>query len=392
MKRQHRVVGNVRPPLILHVVECLRGGGAEAFVRELIPTLDRHGFDGRALCAYGDSRLTDAEAASWAGKVYYQRRDGVPRLRYLREMRRIVRQVAPDIVHTHTHVGAVWGRAAALLERVPIVVHTEHQSLYPLPFLDQVANTILTPRTDVIVTFSERAAALVRRREKVRDLHVIPNGIRVRPQPTAVDRRAARKKLGVEESHVVTGMLANLEAHKNPGLAIEAIALLPLQDRTALRFAFFGSGSLRGNLEMRVRELGIEEIVRFYGFRSDVEELLPGLDFIVSTSAREMMPMSLLESMNAALPIIGAPHGGTLDLVIDGATGIVLKTWSAQELADAIHWAAVHAEWRVRAGQAAHARVREHYNVETSADKYAQLYRTLLDDTQTRRQKSSRFA
>jgi glycosyltransferase involved in cell wall biosynthesis len=265
-----------------------------------------------------------------------------------------------------------------LLEEVPIIVHTEHRSADTLGAIERAALAILNRRTDVIVTFSERTAQLVRRRESVRDLHVIPNGIPVQPIPTENDRRFARRKLDIDQNNIAIGIVANLHPHKNPGLAIDAIARLPSRTRDVVRLAVFGDGPLRDDLSARAKKLGIETLVRFYGFRVDMAELLPGLDLILTTSAREMMPMSLLESMNAALPIIGAPHAGTLDLVVDGETGIVLRSWDAGQLAEAIEWAVSHAEWRSQAGRDAYNRLKQNFDIEKVADQYVELYHRLL--------------
>jgi glycosyltransferase involved in cell wall biosynthesis len=293
-------------------------------------------------------------------------------------MRRSIHLISPDIVHTHTHVGAVWGRAAAVLARVPRIAHTEHRSVDRLPPLERAAIALLNSRTDVIVTFSERAAKLVRERERIRDLHVIPNGIRVRPLPSETDRRIARRKLDLDEKVVAVGMIANLYPHKNPFLGIDAIARLPAQSRGAIRLALFGDGPLRHALSARADELGVQALVRFYGFRTDIEQLLPGMDLILTTSPREMMPISLLESMNAALPIIGAPHAGTLDLVVDGETGLVLKSWDPGLFGEALEWAITHPEWRARAGSAAHLRLKKYFDIETVADRYVDLYQRML--------------
>jgi len=294
-------------------------------------------------------------------------------------MRQLIREIRPDIVHTHTHVGASWGRTAAMLEKVPIIVHTEHRSVDSLPLLELIAHSIINRRTDVTVTFSERTAELVRHRESLDAVHIIPNGIRVRPAPpTESDRRAARAVLGFGEDLVVVGMIANLLPNKNPGLVIDAFARLTPEARGVARLAFFGDGPLRNDLLAQAARLGIQSFVQLYGFRADLEQVLPGLDLMVSTSAREMMPMSFLESMNAALPIIGAPHVGTLDLVRDGETGIILSSWDADALAAALDWAIERPDWRLRAGNAAYERLRRNFDIESVADRYVDLYRSLL--------------
>ena len=378
-QKRRTIKNSEQAAVVLHITQALRGGGEQTFVRELIPGLLRRGIDARVLCAYGDSRLTAAESEAWIGRIYCLERSGVPRLRYLNQMRRLVREIAPTIVHTHGHVGGTWGRIAAVLEKVPIIIHTEHVSRDALRGLERVAHSFLNRRTNLTVMFSERTAEIVKRREKIYKPYITPNGIRIRPAPTQADRNAARQRLGIDVNHIALGLIANLEAHKNPALAIEAIAYLPAQTRSVLRLALFGDGTLRETLAARAEELGMRDTVRFYGFRDDLIELLPGLDAVLSTSAREMMPMSLLEAMNAALPIVGVPHAGTLDLVVNGETGIVLESWDVRALAEAVGWVAEHPEWRVRAGNAAYNHLKKNFDIEIITDRYVELYWALLD-------------
>jgi len=98
----------------------------------------------------------------------------------------------------------------------------------------------------------------------------------------------------------------------------------------------------------------------------------------LTLSRREMMPMSLLEAMNASLPIIGTPHLGTLDLVVDMETGMIVRSWEPARIAEAIEWATENPQWRVRAGAAAHARLASNFDIELVATQYADLYRHLL--------------
>jgi|SRR5579872_7443329 len=365
-------------PVVLHVVQSLQGGGAEALVCDLIPRLRQRGIDARVLCAYDSTQLPPSEVSGWVDSVYYQQRTGISKFQYLMTMRGLMRRISPHIVHTHTHVGSTWGRAAAVLAGVPLIIHTEHRSVETFTGLERAATTILNHRTQAIITFSERTAELVRRREAVREISVIPNGIPLRPAPTQEDRHAAREKLGFEENLVIVGVVANLYEHKNPALAIEAFACISSDTRRGSRLAFFGDGPLRSDLLRRVQELELEGLVRFYGFRNDLKSLLPGLDLVLTTSPREMMPISLLEAMNAALPIIGTPHAGTLDLVIDRETGLILRSWDQAAIAEAIEQAVLQPGWRHRAGEAAYERLKRNFDIEMVTDRYVDLYRKML--------------
>jgi glycosyltransferase involved in cell wall biosynthesis len=365
--------------VVLHIVQALRGGGAQTLVREVVPRLRSRGVDARVLCAYGDSQLTAGEMSAWHDIVYCERRAGVPRLRYIAQLRTRLESVRPALVHTHTHSGSIWGRTAAVLSRVPAIIHTEHDSVESFPPVERIAVGVLSLRTDAVVVFSDRSADVVRRREKVAHPCVIPNGIKVRPIPTAQERQIARTKLGGEAKELLIGVVASLEPYKNPALALESLACVSGELREKLRLLFFGEGSLRSSLATRSHQLGIAHLVRFLGFRDDLPELLPGLDIVLSTSSREMMPISFLEAMNNGVPIIGTPHGGTLDLVKDRETGIVLGGWDRHEVASAIEWVAVNRQWRIRAAISSHQHVLDNFDIEKVSDRYLDLYAEILN-------------
>jgi glycosyltransferase involved in cell wall biosynthesis len=293
------------------------------------------------------------------------------------QLRRCIREVGPTIVHTHAHVGAAWGRTAAVLERVPIIIHTEHISKETLPIAQRLAHKFLNPKTSVTIAFSDRTAAIARKREKIRELRIIPNGIPLQPVPTSLQRHMARDVLNLGDA-VVIGVIGNLYPHKKPELALESFGLIPAGARQNVCLAFFGEGPLRESLTARARTLGVGNATRFFGFRRDLQSLLPGLDLVLSTSSREMMPMSLLEAMNAALPIISVPHAGALDLVVSGETGIVVQSWSARDLANALQFATGKPDWRCEAGVAAYARLKKYFDIEMVADEYAALYNGLV--------------
>jgi glycosyltransferase involved in cell wall biosynthesis len=179
---------------------------------------------------------------------------------------------------------------------------------------------------------------------------------------------------------LVIGMICNLFPHTAPDIALDALRYLVSEntqelERRSLRLAIFGDGPMRSALERFVKVWGLEDWVRLFGFRVDLADILPGLDAILTTSLREMMPVSLLEAMNAGVAIIGAPHNGTLDLVADGVTGIVLKGWGPHHLAAALIDERVNKTWLRAAGSAGRARLMEHFDIRAVAKAYLALYR-----------------
>ncbi len=360
-------------------MQTLKGGGAETLVRELVPRLRQRGIDANALCAY-DSRLDAVERESIGGHILEaKKREGFD-AGFILRMRGIIARERPDIVHTHTITGKYWGRIAAVAAGVPHIVHTEHCPKPQIRFVEHLVTRPLVRFTETYVTFSERNAAFVRRREITPHLTIIPNGIALSPSPTELQRAAARIKLGGNPEELRVGIVGSLVPKKNPELALRALALVPENLRNTIRLDFLGVGGLADPLRRLAQELGLLERVSFHGFRSDVRELLPGLDLLLTVAFIEAAPISLLEAMAAAIPIVGTPHDGTLDMVVDDQTGIITRDWSASAVAEALMRAVRDRQWRLSAGVAGRSRSERYFDIEKVADRHAELYRSLVNN------------
>ena len=360
---------------ILHIVETLKGGGAETFVRQLLPRLRDRGIDSRVVAMYA-ANLTDQERAGLGCDVYEVHKRGRYDLGAPYRLFRIVKEVAPDIAHTHVVTGKYWGRACAAFAGVPVIVHTEHSSRPRIRPWEWPASFLLNRRTDAVITFSERTAAFLRRRERASKLFVIPNGIQVGAPPSALQRSEARRALQAGDKTVI-GMVGNLLPVKNYDLALKAFSLLPPPMRATTRLDIFGAGPLDQHLRSRANDLGLNSSVAFWGFNSNVHELLAGFDLLLSTSLRESAPLSFLEAMNAGLPIIGTPSMGTLDIVDDGITGTVVRTWEAGDVAQALKRAIDDPAWRVQASTSSWLRLKDNFDIEIVADRHLRLYEDL---------------
>jgi glycosyltransferase involved in cell wall biosynthesis len=360
---------------VLHVIGTLRAGGAETLVRELLPRFVRRGVDVAAYSGY-DPRLTADERADLTYPVFEGAKSGHFDVGFASRTVAAIRRFAPDIVHTHTVTGKYWGRACALAGGVKFIVHTEHSPRERLPLWERPLARILAPRTNVFITFSQRNAEQLAKREFISRTAVIPNGIEIEPAPTETQRRSARESLGAANGLVVIGVVANLAPQKNQRLAIEAFARAAGRQRA--RLDLFGAGPELDALQRLAAELGVAHAVRFWGFRSDIRALLPGLDIFLSVATIEAAPISFLEAMSAGVPILGTPHNGTLDFVDDGVSGFVIRDWSVASVADALDFAVADVSWRAKVGSAARRHIVEQFDIERTADRHVELYETLL--------------
>lgn len=308
---------------------------------------------------------------------------------FIARMVAALRRHRADVVHTHAHHGRYWGRLAAVLAGVPLIVHTEHNPDLTPPAPRRVfaaLNRLLNPRTAAFVDFTPRRREELAAAERIplERIVVIPNGIPpVEPDPSA--RATARAELGVGPDELAVVVVARLFPQKRQDLAIDAVAALPPALRERVRLILVGDGPLRDELRVQAIGHGLSEQVRFLGFRADARALLAGADVALLTSAREAMPLVIIEAMLERAPIVSTPWAGAQAMLGDGRYGLVADAFTPAAVAAALGAALEdRAAAFARAGDAlAHARVE--FDVATQARRYAALYRALSARTRSAR-------
>jgi glycosyltransferase involved in cell wall biosynthesis len=135
---------------------------------------------------------------------------------------------------------------------------------------------------------------------------VIPNGIALNLSAKPTKSRAAmRQEIGVEDSTKVAIGVGRLCPQKNFEASIKAMAFLKSRNTIPdVKLLVCGDGEDKTWLENSVQELGLTEVVRFMGNRTDVSSLLAASDVFLSTSNHEGMPLSVLEALSAGLPCV----------------------------------------------------------------------------------------
>src|SRR5438309_9195516 len=99
-------------------------------------------------------------------------------------------------------------------------------------------------------------------------------------------------------------MIGRLTAIKNPSMLLQAAERLVRRTKNPMSFVFIGGGELRDSLEEEARARGLADRVRFTGWRKDVANLLAEIDIVALTSNSEGTPVTLIEAMAAARPVV----------------------------------------------------------------------------------------
>jgi glycosyltransferase involved in cell wall biosynthesis len=289
---------------------------------------------------------------------------GVDDLVALTRLTRLMRRLRPHVVHTHTAKAGTLGRLAARLAGVPVIVHTYHGHVlhgYFSPARTRFFIGIerwLARFTDRLLTVSERV------RRELLDLRIgSPDRFEVVPLGLDLDgflaceslRGELRRELGLGEEPLV-GIVARLVPIKAHEVFLEAAqkvaAAIP-----AARFVIVGDGERRGELETAAGRPGLRGRVHFLGWRSDLDRIYADLDVVALTSRNEGSPVSLIEAMAAARPVVATRVGGVPDLVEDGVSGRLVPAGDASALAGALKALLADPERRRTMGEAGRRRV-----------------------------------
>jgi glycosyltransferase involved in cell wall biosynthesis len=360
-------------------------------VLQLIPTLDRSGAEKQmVLLATGLPRERfQVEVATLTRLGPFEtelRAAGVPvtalgkrfKLDPLALVRlvQLLRAGRFDVMQTWIFAANSYGRVAARLARVPVVVTAEMAvDLWKTP-RELAIDRWLAQRTDRVVGNSQAVVDFYRRQGiPAERLTLIRSGI-VAEEPPPVDRAAVRAGFGWPADVSLGVFAGRLAAQKGVDDLIAAIDLLQYVLPT-LRVLIVGDGPLRHQLEATAAAFRLGGIVRFTGHRDDVPQLLAAANLLILPSLYEGLPNIVLEAMQSALPVVATAAPGTTEVVVDGGTGLLVPLHDPPALAQAIRTVVESPERARLWGAAGKARVSSEFRAASMIDAYASLYEEL---------------
>jgi len=290
---------------------------------------------------------------------------------------RIVKRLAPDVIHAHdphgvamTSLALSLGAGSAAPGRVPALVASRRVDFH------LKGNSFSRWKYRQVDCFIAASEAI--RRMLIADGVPEVQTVTVH-EGIDVEHVLAAPRVNVHEAFFlphgapVVGNVAALVPHKGQRYLIEA-AHLVVQQVPDARFVILGEGDLREHLEKQVHEHHLQKHVVLPGFRTDVLGCLKAFDLFVMSSVTEGLGTSLLDAMAASRAIVATTAGGIPEIVEDGVNGLLVPPRDAHALAEAIVRALASAELRRRMGAAGLARVNERFTVEKMVAGTAAVY------------------
>src|ERR1044072_4221495 len=336
---------------------------------------------------------------------------------------RLMVRERPDIVHTHTAKAGTGGRVAGMMYRwlTPAafvgkprackLVHTYHGPVFhsyygplkPKMFLT-VERVLARLATDRIVVISEQQRSEIHEPFRVgrrEQFQVVPLGIDVDAFANWPQRRShLREELGYSETEQLVGIVGRRTEVKNHEMFLKVVARLKElcgsgdEGRAPVRYLIIGDGNLRRVLEAQARALGLTDDVLFLGTRNDPEFFYPALDVVALTSLNEGTPLTLIEGMANARPVISTVVGGVVDLLgdcFDSQTGgyricergIGVPTKDVEGFAQGLKFLLEHESERRAMGARGRTFVEQRYSKDRLITDMIALYESLAGEAST---------
>ena len=369
---------------VLSVITRMNVGGPAHIITSLRDHLDGHRY--RQLLATGDVAGGEEDWFQLRGQP--DGREGVISVPSLgravaphrdalayRQLRRIVRELRPDIVHTHTAKAGLLGRAAAIREGVPAIVHTFHGHLLHGYFPPSVASELtrlerhLARRTSRLLVVGSRVRdELLSAGIGSPDRYVLlPPGV---PVPEVPDASQARARLGIDDDAPVVAFVGRLAGVKRPDRFLDAAERVAAV-RPDTVFLVAGGDTAQREAALRARVSAAD--VRFLGWLPDVTSVYAAADVVALTSDNEGMPVTLIEAGMCGVPCVATDVGSVAEVVLDGHTGRVVPV-GAEPVAAAVLELIEDPSRRARLGAAAAEHTRRTFAVERMTAIVAGVY------------------
>jgi len=359
---------------VLHVIARLNVGGTARYITQLANELPKHGIETFVATGFVQGAEVEDESAQSIdliriksmGRSIRPIKDHLARM----QLDKIVAQVKPDIIHTHTFKAGYVIR----LKKQPVpVIHTFHGHLLEDPefsgFKSRViveVERMLAKKCVRLVTVGRRVAdELLEKRIGKKDQYVnIPPGV------VALDvtpKEQALKNLNLpDDGKPIVGWIARVTGVKNPMLALEVADAMP-----DTHFVLAGGGDLLGKVKTAA-----PTNVSVVGW-AKAEDVLGASEIILSTSENEGMPVALIEAQLAGKPVVATDAGSVSEVILNHETGIVTNK-NAGSIALALETLLLDKQKRTEMGTLAISRANALFSVDRMINAHIALYKSIV--------------
>jgi glycosyltransferase involved in cell wall biosynthesis len=380
------------PVKVLYVINDLGVGGAERSLSELLPKLAEDGVEPVVVTLFVRPEGVHDRVENSGFSVRTLAPGGLRT--WIPQLRRVIAQEHPAIVHTTNFEADIAGRVAAARTPAAVLTSLVNTSYDPVRLQDPNIKRwkiAVVRRVDALtaryLTAHFHAITEAVKVSAVRTLGVPAERITViergrdaaRLGRRTVERRAQiRASLGVPDDRLVVLNVGRQEFQKGQEVLLRAMTDVVRRHPDALLLVAGRRGNASAELDQLHSTLGLGDQVRFLGHREDVPELLAGADVFTFPSLYEGLGGALIEAMALELPIVASDVPAIREVLGDATAGVLVPPGDAPALATELGGLLDDPDRRRALGAAARRRFEERFTLPKSAARMADLYRDVV--------------
>jgi len=363
---------------VCHIISGDLWAGAEVMACNLIKNLSKHEDIELYAILLNQGKLAE-EIKKHGIPVYINDEKSLSFLHILNNTRKIMKNLKPDIVHSHRYKENIISFLAIQgnpLKNKAKLISTQHGmpdgipagngrwssfglSVYNLNYL------ILSRYFNCTVSVSKDIQALLIKHKSFsfKNTTVIHNGIEV----PSIGKKEYRDKI------LKIGSAGRFFRIKDFPLFVE-IARILIEKYKNLEFILAGDGPERETVQALVKRYDIDKYFLFPGFISDTSDFFQGLDLYINTSRHEGIPMSILEAMAHGIPVVAPAVGGFCEMIENGVDGFLVDSRDPMDYARQCFKIIEHMDIRKSVSHEARNKIIRDFSVGKMADTYLKLY------------------
>ena len=265
-------------------------------------------------------------------------------LKSIKEIRKVLKKIKPDIVYLHSSKAGALGRIALLFNFKVKILYNAHGWYFNAQISNKkkkifaLIERVLAIKTNKIINISksEYESALKYKIASKKKMCIIENGIDfTKFKDSDKFRDETRKKLDIKDNEIVIGVVGRLSEQKDPMTMIKAFKEV-YEENKNVKMLFVGSGDLEDNIKKFAENNNILDKVIITGWVDEVEKFIPAFDIAVLPSKWEGFGLVLIEYMACNKPIIASNVGGIKNIIKDEVNGYLINKENKKQLYVAI--------------------------------------------------------
>jgi glycosyltransferase involved in cell wall biosynthesis len=364
---------------VLHIIKSLGRGGAEMLLQEILPEHDQNTFEFHFIYFLPWKNQMVSGIEQNGGKVVcMSAKNNIEIMLKAGDVIQYIKQHDIRLIHCHLPWAGFLGRYIHFRTKLP-VLYTEHNIQERYHWITKWLNKASFNRQTAVIAVSDDVESSIRKTIQPRiPIHTILNGVNTSTFIHQADGRAEiRKQLGLEENHILIGVIAVFRFQKRLTEWIEVFSEIHAQNPN-VRGCIIGDGILKNEIVEKLKEKRMEDFIFMPGLQTNVKPWLSAMDIFMMSSSFEGLPIALLEAMSMGCAIVSTDAGGIKQVIRNGVDGYTVSVEDWRKLSELCLMLANDNTLRRKMGERARERTLEAFSLGTMAKETEQLYKQVI--------------